>query len=178
MALLATLAAARDAAPFWEPGRQYQGLPLPPDEVFEALTSLARESRFSRLETACVHLEPLFAAQRARLGEDARAPLLAAARAGERARAEAAVRRLIFLDLRLNLAAAGDESARRRRKAVEMAWMDFHFLEEEAARAGRVRDAAADAFRRLHRARGPDEAREPARRVLELLEPLFPEAPP
>lgn len=142
--------------------RQYEGLPFPPHEIFDALTGFAESSDFPAVQRAASRIKPLFKA----LDPEGRKGLEHAVRDSCARRDAPGLRRavlaLILEDLHFNLAAAREDSARVA-DLLQMAFIDYQFLSP----AVRARDKGLDAevrrgFKAAYRAR---DATELAKRV-------------
>lgn len=156
--LLAGLIASDAALPPVSGAReQYEGIPLPPYEFYEALLGLTEARDFDGLRRAVRHLEPLFSALRIRFGRDMGIEITRAAAEGDGSGALAAVLRLILLDMRLNLLEALEAGAQEREALVQMAYLNYRFLAErleprDRALGARVRAAFKAAYRTRDRA--------------------------
>lgn len=133
--------------------RQYEGLPFPPYEIFDALTGFAESSDFPAAQRAASRIKPLFEA----LDPHGRKGLEHAVRDGCARRDAPALRRavlaVILEDLHSNLAAAREAPARVA-DLLQMAFIDYQFLSP----AVRARDKGRDAeirrgFKAAYRAR-------------------------
>ena len=133
--------------------KQYEGIPFPPYEFFEALLGNAEDGNFQALAKSLDYLRPLFEAIRAGPGEDPEAAIRRAAQERSSAGATRAVLRLIFLDMRMNLAAAesaADEAGRK--TGVQMAYADYTFLSPVIYRKDKSLDAVLKkTFKALYR---------------------------
>jgi|GEM_PF-6995624 len=112
---------------------QYQGIPVPPYEFYDALLTTAQftESKeVSRMLFRMVGvLSPLFDAIQTNLGQDARSPLLAAINKKMAPDVYRAVLKLIYLDMRLNLKMAKTEhEIKEKKERLLAAYVNYTFL--------------------------------------------------
>ncbi len=154
---------------------QYRGLPFPPDEIYEAMLGYADSGGFQGLTASLRYVHPLSTTLRESFQEDPEAGIRAAAVRGSPAEAREAVLRLIFLDLRYNLAAAAaEEDAAKRAQQVRLAALDYSFLSPRLRAADRAVDRAAqELLRRLLRDPQRRRTKELSETLLALLGPSF-----
>lgn len=107
---------------------QYEGIPFPPYEFFEAVLTYSQERDFPALETSLRYLKPLLDALKDQ-GRDIGEELRSAVAEKDALVTRRALRKLILMDMRHNLAEASRaDDERRRRERLQMAYVDFYFL--------------------------------------------------
>jgi len=167
LAIMLVLASAPEAVA----QAQYAGIAAAPYEFYEALVSQAADGDFAALDHATTHLEPLLRALQAATGVDCGAHLRAAIGARDRERVRAALRQVLFLDLRVNLEAGARVASRERRaELLQMAYGNYEFLGPllvDRALDTRVKTE----FRNAYRTRDAREYQAAATRVVGLLGP-------
>lgn len=120
---------------------QYRGIPFPPYEFYEALIQQSEDADFSAMTQSIAYLTPLFRAVQERFAADPRAEIEQAIAGRDATRARAAVLRLVFLDLKLNLdEAASVPTVKRRKELLQIAYTDYYFLSGEVGRRDRALD--------------------------------------
>ncbi len=134
---------------------QYEGIPVPPYEFYEALLAYADQKDFDSFPGALKFTLPLMKYLDRTYGEGLEAQLNSAVKDRDPARLMGSLRRVLYLDLvsHLQAVAAGPEASRQDR--AQMAFINYSFLSPEVRRLSRERDAAIRrAFRDLLAGRG------------------------
>ena len=112
---------------------QYQGLPLAPYEIYQAVVGYAADQNFDALGKSLKHFPGLIQALSNHCGKDLQAGLEQALLKKDGLATRRALMEMIFADFSLNLSqavATPERSARRER--LEMAYVDLTFLARDA----------------------------------------------
>lgn len=109
--------------------RQYSALPFPPYEIYEAVLGYAEASNLEGISKTLPYLKPLFNVLLERRDKDFETIIRRALDAKNPNAAKAALLEMIFEDMLFNLEAAdGTRGVAQYREALQMAFMDYHFL--------------------------------------------------
>ena len=112
---------------------QYQGLPLAPYEIYQAVVGYAADQNFDALGKSLKHFPGLMQALSKHCGKDLQTELEQALLKKDGLATREALMEMIFADFSLNLSqavATPDRSSRRER--LEMAYVDLTFLARDA----------------------------------------------
>jgi hypothetical protein len=113
---------------------QYQGLPLAPYEIYQAVVGYAADQNFDALGKSLKHFPGLIQALSDHCGKDLQSELEQALLKRDALATRQALMEMIFADFSLNLSQAvarPDRSSRRER--LEMAYVDLTFLARDAS---------------------------------------------
>ena len=159
----------------WALAPQYRGIALPPNEFFEALTSYAQQGDDRALRGSLKYLGPLFAAIREKTGEDPKPEIETALAHKSQLEMLAAVRRLIFLDMRVNLEASmKSKKMNESRECILLANIDYNFLSSWVRILNETSDPAIrSALKAAYRSDDEGALARNARKTLDLLGPLM-----
>jgi hypothetical protein len=166
---------AMNTGALWGMALQYQGLALPPNEIFDVLTEYAQDDNYAALARSLNYLQPLLQALRLETGEDPKQDLEAAIAGKDHERTIAAVRRLIFLDMSVNMEAGiKKESVSEKKEFVLMANIDYAYL----ASFVRSKEKGADlniksALKSAYRSSDAESVSRSIQKALNLVGPLF-----
>lgn len=154
---------------------QYKGIPFPPYEFYEAVLNQCGDENYNALGRSMEHLAPLLDAIQARLGADPRAEIASAIAEKDAEKTRAALLRLIFLDLKLNLEEAGRAAAAARRNdLLQMAYTNYYFLSHEVSRRDRALDRELrDAFKEAYAAGDSARSSQAIGHLVGMLSPIF-----
>ena len=165
------------AGPLWSQD-QYQGMVLPPHQVFNAMQGYAETGNWAALKKSEDDLEPLFAALEKAMGEDARPTLKRAISRKDRAAAAEAVTKILWLDLRFNIRKAKlAHGGRPGVDRLEIAFMDYSFLalDLRELKGGLEADhAVRSLFKQAYQAaEDPHQFEDLVQQIIERLSPHF-----
>lgn len=136
MVLLLALLPARGSGQI-----QYEEIPVPPYEFYDALLSYADQKDFDAFPRALKFTLPLLKYLDRTYGEGLEQQLHAAVHDHDAARLRDGLRRVLYLDLRSHLQAVVTGSEAVRQDRAQMAFINYTFLSPEVRRHSRERDA-------------------------------------
>lgn len=121
---------------------QYEGIPVPPYEFYEALLAYADQGDYDSLPRGLKSILPLLKYLDRTYGERLQEQLNAAVRDHDSARLMERLHRVIYLDLVSHLEATVAGPVTSRRDRAQMAFINYTFLSPEVRRHSRERDQA------------------------------------